>query len=320
MGNSVLPTTLQEAIIYFSDQDVAIDFLRDVRWPSGVECPTCGSKDVYYISTQRRWKCKNNHPKQQFSVKVGTIFEDSPIGLDKWLPAVWLVTNCKNGISSYELSKDLGVTQRTAWFMLHRVRHAMRMLSFEKLSGEVEADETFVGGKIRNIHKGARRRIQAKDGSNWGKTVVLGLLQRDGDVRAAVAPNRKKRHVQEHLREHLGSDVNLYTDEFGVYQMCAADDGIAHQIIDHLRSYVDGRVHTNGMENFWSLLKRTLKGTYVSVDPCHLFRYLDEQCFRFNRRRMSDAERFAVVLAQTIHRRLTYDELTGRLDTPLIQA
>jgi transposase-like protein len=320
MGTKMLPRSLQDAIVYFSDQDIAIEFLRDVRWHSGVECPTCGSKEVYCISTQRRWKCKNSHPKQQFSVKVGTIFEDSPIGLDKWLPAVWLVTNCKNGISSYELGKDLGVTQRTAWFMLHRVRHAMRMVSFDKLTGDVEADETFIGGKLTNMHKKSKRKAQSKAGDNWGKTVVLGLLQRDGDVRAAVAPSRGKRHIERHLNEHLAKDATLITDEFQVYGMCATENNIAHEIIEHLDGYVRGRVHTNGMENFWSLLKRTLKGTYVSVDPCHLFRYLDEQCFRFNKRRLSDAERFVIVLAQTIHRRLTYDELTGRLDTPLAQA
>lgn len=177
-----LPTTLQEAIIYFSDLDVATEFVRDIRWPNGVECPTCGSKEVSYLSTRRVWKCKSNHPKRQFTVKVGTIFEDSPLGLDKWLPAVWLVTNCKNGISSYELASALGVTQKSAWFMLHRVRLAMKAQAFEKLSGEVEADETFIGGKMENMHKKARRRIQSKDGNNWGKTVVPGLLQRDGEV------------------------------------------------------------------------------------------------------------------------------------------
>src|SRR6185437_214437 len=169
-----LPKNLKYATVYFSDADVAIEFLRDIRWLSGVECPTCGSKDVYYISTQRRWKCRNKHSKQQFSVKVGTIFEDSPIGLDKWLPAAWLVTNCKNGISSYELARDLNITQRTAWFMLHRVRHAMHLLSFEKFSGEVEADETFVGGKVKNMHKKSKRKIKAVNDGNWGKSVVLG--------------------------------------------------------------------------------------------------------------------------------------------------
>ncbi|MGH2506773.1 MAG: IS1595 family transposase [Ktedonobacteraceae bacterium] len=313
-----LPKSLKDAIVYFSDQDVAIEFLRDVRWPDGVECPTCGSKEVYYISTQRRWKCKNVHAKQQFSVKVGTIFEDSPIGLDKWLPAVWLVTSCKNGISSYELARDLGVTQRTAWFMLHRIRHAMRVLSFEKMSGEIEADESFIGGKVKNMHKRSKRRIKANNDGNWGKTVVLGLLQRGGEARAIVAPNRKTAPVHGNVLDNVERGAALYTDEADVYKQLGSE--FVHTFVDHISNYVNGRVHTNGMENFWSLLKRTLGGTYVSVDPVHLFRYLDEQCFRFNKRHLSDAERFVIVLAQAIHRRLTYDELTGRLDTPLVQA
>jgi transposase-like protein len=313
-----LPTNLKDAIVYFSDQDVAIEFFRDVRWPNGAECPTCGSKDVYYLKTQRRWKCKNEHPKQQFSVKVGTIFEDSPIGLDKWLPAVWLVTNCKNGISSYELARDLKVAQRTAWFMLHRVRHAMRMLSFEKMSGEIEADETFIGGKVINMHKAKKRRVQ-QFGRRGNKTTVLGLLERErGEVRALVAPSHSKRHVEPHIYTNVATGSSIYTDCCASYEDLGGD--FAHQMVDHISAYVDGRVHTNGLENFWALLKRALKGTYVSVDPCHLFRYLDEQCFRFNKRRLTDAERFVIVLAQTIHRRLTYDELTGRLDTPLAQA
>jgi len=314
-----LPTNLKDAIVYFSDQDVAIDFFRDIRWPSGVKCPTCGSKDVYYLKTQRRWKCKNVHPKQQFTVKVGTIFEDSPIGLDKWLPAVWLVTNCKNGISSYELARDLKVAQRTAWFMLHRVRHAMRVLSFEvPMTGEVEADETFIGGKVSNMHKSRKRKVQ-QFSQKGKKTTVLGLLEREkGEVRALVAPSHSKRHVAPNIYSNVALGSPLYTDRCLSYEDMGKD--FAHQMVDHVSAYVDGRVHTNGLENFWSLLKRALKGTYVSVDPCHLFRYLDEQCFRFNKRRLSDAERFVIVLAQTIHRRLTYDELTGRLDTPLVQA
>jgi transposase-like protein len=321
MGTKVLPTNLKDAIVFFSDQDVATEFLRDVRWPEGVECPTCGSKDVYYISTQRRWKCKSAHPKQQFSVKVGTIFEDSPIGLDKWLPAAWLVTSCKNGISSYELSRDLKVTQRTAWFMLHRLRHAMRVMSFEKMSGEVEADECFVGGKAKFMHKKDRRRKTAREGDNWGKSIVLGLLERESrEVRAAVAPSRQKRHLAPHLESNLEKSVQLYTDEHPAYFISASHLGLAHEIVNHLEGYVNGRVHTNGLENFWSLLKRMLKGTYVSVDPYHLFRYLDEECFRFNKRRLTDAERFVLILGQTIGRRLTYNDLTGKVDTPLAQA
>ncbi|MGH9344995.1 MAG: IS1595 family transposase [Terriglobia bacterium] len=313
-----LPKTLQEAIVYFSDRDVATEFLRDIRWPNGVECSTCGSKEVYYISTQHRWKCKNVHPKRQFSVKVGTIFEDSPIGLDKWLPAVWLITSCRNGVSSYELARDLNVTQRTAWFMLHRVRHAMRVLSFEKMFGEIEADETFIGGKVKNMYKRSKRRIKANNDGNWGKTVVLGLLQRNGEARAIVAPNRKTAPVHGNVLDNVERGTPLYSDRADVYKQLNGE--FVHDFVDHISSYVNGRVHINRMENFWSLLKRTLGGAYVSVDPVHLFRYLDEQCFRFNERHLSDAERFVLALAQTIHRRLTYSELTGRLDTPLVQA
>jgi len=318
MGPKVVPNSLKDAMVYFSDEDVAIEFARDIRWPNGVECPSCGSKDVYYLATRRIWKCKTKHSMQQFSVKVGSIFEDSPIGLDKWLPAAWLVTNCKNGISSYEISRDLHVTQKTAWFMLHRIRLAMRRCSFEKFDGEVEADETFIGGKIGNMHKKARRRAQSKDGNHWGKTVVLGLLKRDGDVRAAVAPSRKKRPIHDNIMENVAPGAMLYTDEHSAYD--ALPNEIARRIVNHLEAYVDGRVHTNGMENFWSLLKRTLKGTYVSVDPFHLFRYLDEQCFRFNKRRLTDAERFVIVLGQTIGRRITYAELTGKADTEATQS
>ena len=310
---TAVPTTLQEAMVYFSDVDVATDFVRDIRWPNGVECPTCGSKQVSYLSTRRVWKCKNEHPKRQFTAKVGTIFEDSPLGLDKWLPAAWLVTNCRNGISSYELAKDLGVTQKSAWFMLHRVRFAMQTQSFEKLSGEVEADETFIGGKVRNMHRRSKRKLKAVNDGNWGKTVVLGLLERNGNVKAVVAPNRKTAHVRKNVLESVEFGSGLYTDEADVYKHLNGE--FVHTFIDHLSQYVNGRVHTNGMENFWSLLKRTLGGTYVSVDPVHLFRYLDEQCFRFNKRRLTDAERFMLVIGQVIGRRLTYAELTGKVES-----
>ncbi|MFL6350242.1 MAG: IS1595 family transposase [Bryobacteraceae bacterium] len=305
-----LPETLQEAIQFFTDPDAAIEFVRDIRWPEGVECPTCGSKEVIYLKNQRRWKCKSNHPKQQFSVKVGTIFEDSPIGLDKWLPAAWLVTTCKNGISSYELASDLKVTQKTAWFILHRVRVAMRVRSFEKLSGECEADETFVGGKVKNMHRRSKRKIKAANDGNWGKTVVLGLMQRNGHVRAMVAPNRQTRHIRAHVLENVELGSSLYTDEADVYQHLQGE--FVHEFVNHFSEYVRGRVHTNGLENFWSLLKRTLGGTYVSVDPIHLFRYLDEQCFRYNFRKLTDQDKFMIVIAHVIGQRLTYAELSGK--------
>jgi transposase-like protein len=313
-----LPSTLQEAIVYFSDLDVATDFVRDIRWPNGVECPTCGSKQVTYLSTRRVWKCKNEHTRKQFTVKLGTIFEDSALGLDRWLPAVWLVTNCKNGISSYELASHLGVTQKSAWFMLHRVRLAMQSRSFEKLSGEVEADETFIGGKGKNMHKDRKRRVQMSS-QKGEKTIVLGLLQREtGEFRAKVAPNRRKHPIHENIKENVNPGSILYTDVHHGYD--DLPDEIMRQAVDHISSYVHGRVHVNGVENFWSLLKRTLGGTYVSVDPVHLFRYLDEQCFRFNRRYLSDAERFALVIGQVIGRRITYAELTGKTESPDTQA
>ena len=245
---------------------------------------------------------QEHSPETAVPVKVGTIFEDSPIGLDKWLPAAWLVTNCKNGISSYELSRDLKVTQRTAWFMLHRVRHAMRLLSFEKFEGETEADETFIGGKLGNMHMKSKRRKKAAQDGNWGKSIVLGLLNREtGEVRAKVAANRNKKQVHENLNVNVTLGSPLFTDDFNAYM--DLKPAFAHEVVNHLEAYVNGRVHTNGMENFWSLLKRTIGGTYVSVDPF-----------------LTDAERFVIVLAQTIGRRITYAELTGKADTPLVQA
>ncbi len=311
MDGSGFPETLHEAITYFADPDVATTFIRDIRWPNGIECPTCGSGDVLYLPNQRRWKCRSKHPKQQFSVKNGTIFEESPVGLDKWLPAMWLVTNCKNGISSYEIARDLGVTQKTAWFMDHRIRLAMRAKSFDsKLCGEIEADETFIGGKVRNMHKRSKRRIKANNDGNWGKTVVLGLLERNGHVRAMVAPSRKTPHVRNHVLENVEPGSALYTDEADVYKHLNGE--FAHAFVNHISQYVDDRVHINGMENFWSLLKRTLGGTYVSVDPIHLCRYIDEQCFRYNYRKLTDLERFMIVVAQVIGKRITYAELTGK--------
>ena len=306
------PATLQEAVVYFSDQDVCLEYVVARRWPNGVTCPTCGSADVRFIKTRRIWECKGSHTKKQFSAKTGTICEDSPLGLDKWLVAMWMVGSCKNGVSSYEIQRTVGVTQKSAWFMLHRIREAMRVMHTPKMTGTVEADETFIGGKLRNMHKTARRRLKAKEEENWGKAVVLGLLEREsGEVRAKVAPNRKKKHLDPHLESNLDPSARLFTDEHPAYIFSAERPGLEREIVNHLESYVNGRVHTNGIENFWSLLKRTLGGTYISVDPHHLFRYLDEQMFRFNKRRLTDAERLGIVVTQMVNRRLTYEQLTS---------
>ncbi len=295
------PTTLQEAIQYFDDPNNCLDYVVTRRWPNGVVCPTCGSQQVIFLANQQRWQCKGKHPKRQFSAKVGTVLEDSPIGLDKWLAAIWMIANCKNGVSSYEIHRALGVTQKSAWFMMHRLRLAMQAGSLEKMSGEVEVDQTFIGGKARNMHL-SKREKKIKGTGGTGKVAVMGLPERHGKVRTKVVPNVRKKKLE------AGSQI--YTDALKSYEGLNAE--YIHQMIDHAEAYAKGKVHTNGLENFWSLLKRGLKGTYVSVEPFHLFRYLDEQAFRYNNRKLADAERCSIAAAQILGRRLTYAQLTGK--------
>jgi transposase-like protein len=311
MASATEPKTLQEAIIYFSDADNCLNYLVSRRWPNGVTCPTCGSSDVRFLTNQRRWECKAKHHKKQFSAKVGTIFEDSPISLEKWLCAVWIITAAKNGVSSWEIHRSLGVTQKTAWFMLHRVRLGMQSKDGGKLSGEVEVDETFIGGKAQNMHGEVKaRKIQGRRGPE-GKAIVAAVLERGGKVRAKVVDKRKKKDLQALVRDNVETGSALYNDALKSYE--GLDGEFAHQVIDHAVAYVDGQVHTNGMENFWSLLKRGINGTYVSVEPYHLFRYVDEQAFRFNNRLdMNDADRFSAVISQLAGKRLTWNELTGK--------
>ncbi len=304
------PKSLQEAIVYFSNPDNCLDYLAMKRWPNSVTCPTCGSKEVIFLANQRRWKCRQKHPLQQFSVKVGTVMEDSPIGLDKWLMAMWQIVNCKNGISSYEVHRAIGITQKSAWFLDHRIRFALGMGPGNKLSGQIEADETFIGGKARNMHRAKRERVITGTGGK-DKTAVLGILERGGKVRTKVIDNTKKKTLQREVREHVLAGSALFTDALKSYDGL---DEFQHEVVDHAVEYVRGEVHTNGLENFWSLVKRGLNGTYISVEPFHLFRYLDEQAFRYNHRRMSDGERFDIVVRQIVGKRLTWDQLTGKED------
>jgi transposase-like protein len=305
------PRTLQEAILYFADPDRCLKFMVEIRWPDGVKCPTCGSKEVYFLESRRVWKCKTKHAKQQFSAKVGTVFEDSPIGLDKWFTAVWMVANCKNGVSSYEIHRALGVTQKTAWFMDHRIRLAMQTGTFEKIAGEFEADESFIGGLARNMHKNKKAKITGTGGA--GKAIVMGLLDRKTKkVRLRHIPDVQQKTVQGFVREHIEGGSYLFTDAFAGYY--GLDREYIHQVIDHAETYVQGNVHTNAIENFWSLLKRGLKGTYISVEPFHLFRYLDEQAYRFNERTRNDGERFIGVLQGVMGKRVTYDKLIGKTE------
>ena len=316
------PKTLQQAVQYFTDPENCLSYLAAIRWPDGVVCPTCGSKEVGFTATRRVWECKAKprHARRQFSVKVGTIMEDSPIGLDKWMPVLWLIANCRNGISSWEIHRDLGVTQKTAWFMLHRVRLAMQGKNAGKLghgSGQVEVDETYIGGKARNMHKAAKaKKLGGKGGGIVGKVGVQGILERGGDIRVRVIDNSQRQNVVPAIEENVKRGAHVYTDELRSYFGLASD--YAHEVINHAEMYVDGQIHTNGLENFWSLLKRDLGGTYVSVEPFHLFRYLDEQAFRYNHRKnedgtpMSEADRFNSLCSQIVGRRLTYNELTGK--------
>lgn len=319
------PKTLIEAVRYFSDPDVCLQFLIPIVWPDGVTCSHCGAKDAHFIATRRIWRCINRHPLRQFSIKVGTIFEDSPIPLDKWMAAIWLIANCKNGISSMEVHRDLGITQKSAWFMLHRVRLAMHTGSFKAKFGgdgkECEVDETFIGGKARNMHKSVKaRRITGQGHNVDDKAIVWGVLERgkgkgQSKVRTQVITDRKKATLQPMVKANVLAGSALYSDELWGYD--GLNSEYEHKVIDHAVSYVKGRVHTNGMENFWALLKRGISGTYVSVEPFHLFRYLDEQEFRYNNRGhkeapISDFDRFKMVLSHVAGKRLTYKHLTGK--------
>jgi transposase-like protein len=311
------PSTLKEAITYFADPDNCVSWMVARRWPNGVECPTCGSKKVSYQAANRRWQCGSHHAKRLFTLKTGTIMEDSPIGLDKWLPVIWLVTNCKNGISSWEIHRAMGVTQKTAWFMLQRARLALQGKQGGKLSGEIEADESFIGGKARFMHRDKRAEKIHGRGPE-GKAIVAAVLERGGEIRAKVVPTRRKKELYQHVTENVEKGSEVFTDELLSYDALNAE--FRHQVINHAEEYVRGNVHTNGCENFWSLLKRGIGGTYVSVEPFHLFRYVDEQAFRYNHRKhvdgevKTDAERFEIAVSQIVGKRLTYAELTGHSD------
>jgi transposase-like protein len=322
------PATLQQAIKHFSNEQVCIEAVAAMRWPDGPVCPACGHKEHYYLKTQKRWKCKECY--KQFTVKLGTIFEDSPISLDKWLIALWMLVNCRNGVSSYELGRTIGITQKSAWFVLHRLRLALKNSSLLKLGGPqggpVEADETFVGPEPRRMHKSRRAKILALAANDPnlnqrapGKTIVMGMLDRNmRQVRAMVVPNVKRVTLQEKILNNVHGGSHVITDDFPTYKFALAEK-FAHDVINHVEGYVQGQVHTNGIENFWSLLKRGLRGTYVAVEPFHLDRYVDEQVFRFNNRKdadgkkIEDGERFNIALSQIAGKRLTFKEVTGKV-------
>jgi transposase-like protein len=315
--------TLKDAITYFANPVNCRVYLVERRWPDGVECPRCGSKDVLFLEKYNRWHCRAKHAAPQFTLKTGTVMEDSPIGLDKWLPAFWLLSNCKNGISSYELHRAIGVTQKSAWFMLHRIRVALQDDRNHKFGfgGPVESDETYIGPNPTKMHKDRKARVQARDGLKGGfvgKTAVHGMLDRElRQVRASVMPNVKRESLQNAILDNVTPFAKVYTDEATGY--IGLDKNFVHKVINHSQEYVNGQVHTQGIENFWSLLKRTLRGTYIAVEPFHLDAYLDEQVFRYNNRTtkdnpLHDGDRFMLAVSQIVGKRLTYAELTGKVD------
>ncbi len=322
------PKTLQDAVKYFSDEQSCIDAVAEARWPKGAVCPHCEAKEPYYLKTQKRWKCRAC--RKQFSVKVGTIFEESLLPLQKWMPALWMLTNCRNGVSSHEIGRTLGITQKSAWFVLHRLRLAMQKGSFEKFGGPgsaVEADESYVGGRATNMHKAKRAMFKTAresavmmgDAQVVNKAAVWGVLDRkQRKVRATVVPKINRESLQTAVLNHVEYGSQIYTDQATVYKSLPKE--YTHEFVNHLERYVNGQVHTNGLENFWSLTKRTLHGTYVAVEPFHLHRYMDEAMFRYNNRKdengrkLSDGERFSLALSQIVGKRLTYAELTGKTD------
>jgi transposase-like protein len=323
------PKTLQQATVYFADLDNCIAFLVKRRWPDGiVKCPTCGRSDVSYVAKRRVWQCKTRHPKAQFSIKVGTIFEDSALPIDKWLMAMWMVANCRNGISSHEIARTVGVTQKSAWHMLHRIRLAMQDEPKRTMGSHwgnpVEVDETFIGGKAKNMHRKRAQALRAQvpidrmegfETNLKNKVAVMGMFDRQTrQVRAKVIPNVRRDTLQAEILKNVGFNAHVFTDQHIGYEGLDKLKNFTHRTVNHMNEYVNGRVHTNSLENFWSLLKRSLTGTYVAVEPFHLDRYVNEQLFRFNNRiRMDDASRFEKLASQIVGKRLTYSDLTGKV-------
>jgi transposase-like protein len=303
-----------EAIRYFSAPGVALDYVARLRWPNGPVCEKCGltGDDVIFLKNAQRWKCRGC--KSQFSVKRGSIMEDSPLSLDKWLCAIWMIANCKNGVSSYEIHRALGITQKSAWFMLHRIRLAMENKSIEKMSGPVEVDEAFFGGKIPNMSKEKRKRKGVAGRGTIGKAIVMGMLDRGKEVRTVILEGTQPGNLIPPIQDNVAPGAKVFTDSHASYRGLRGK-AFDHESVNHMmEEYVRGEVHTNGIENFWSLLKRGLHGTYVNVEPFHLFRYLDEQVFRYNKRKHNDAGRFNLLLAKLAGKRLTYAALTGGME------
>lgn len=297
-------TSVIELIRHFDTEEKCAEYLAMKRWNGNPVCPKCGHDVCYTLKGKtKRYKCSDC--REQFSVRVGTIFEASPIKLQTWFLAIYLVTAHKKGISSLQLARDLNVTQKTAWFMLHRIRYAMGMEPAQQLDGTVEVDETYVGGKDRNRH--ASKRKEGYGGK--GKAAVLGMLDRDGDLIAKHVPDTEKKTLLPILHAAIAKGSTVCTDEFPAYTSLRRV--YDHQTVKHsAEQYVRGAIHTNSIEGFWSLLKRGIVGIYHFTSEKHLQKYVDEFAYRYNSRTAHDSERFAEMVS-TVQGRLTYKTLTN---------
>lgn len=301
------PGTLLAAMRYY-DAETARAYITSIKWPDGPCCPKCGSVNVAEIPTRARFRCRERGCRTQFSLITGTIMESTHLRLDQWIAAVWMIANCRNGVSSCEIARTIGCKQQSAWHLLHRVRHILAPETEGQFKGEVEADETFVGGLFKFMSESRRKRAE-NNGRPNGKSVVHAMKEREtGMIRAEVIPAAKLEYVRDAVMENVAEGSTLYTDSARVYDWAA--QVYKHETVNHNVEYVRGRCHTNGLENYFNCLRRGLKGTYIKAHHEHLTAYVNEQTYRFNRRKDSDWQRFDRAMRQIVGKRLTYKELT----------
>jgi transposase-like protein len=297
---------LKDLMTQLADEKVCREYVEQMRWGGNPVCPYCGKTKPYKFKTAKRYRCSNRNCRQNFSVTVGTIFENSKIGLATWLAAIYVLTGHKKGISSHQLARDLGVTQKTAWFINHRIRLIMDIPDPEPLNSVVEIDETYVGGKLSKMNRKRRKAWQELGVDN--KIPVMGLVQRGGRAKLLVIGNRPFKEV---IRENVDNTATVYTDAHSGYELLNQEYA-AHEAVNHsIQEYRRGEAYTNTVEGFFSLFKRTIHGTYHQISPKHLHRYCAETTYRFNSRKIKDAERFKRTISN-VEGRLKYKNLTEK--------